>query len=163
MLDTPIGQSLDHPGVSELSRRTGGWMVLAARQAARSECKWRHGAVLVRGGSVLATGYNRMVSDPFATLGRCSVHAEAMALRGAKSCRGTLYVVRLRPDGSWAGSAPCRSCTRQLKESGVERVVFSTDIGVQSCKADTFVAAKRWSDVLPALNSYCRSPYRMAI
>lgn len=74
------------------------------------------GAVVVRGGEVLATAANRTVAD-----GDATAHAEILAIRDASRLRGdwrlddcTLYVTL----------EPCAMCAGALVLSRMERVVF---------------------------------------
>lgn len=101
------------------------------RVAARSTGNQRHGAVLVRGGSLLATGINRHTNSP-KIMGpeflktKCSVHAEIAALRQVRSAVGAvIYVARINPAGMPVLSAPCPACAAALSEAGVRRVIHT--------------------------------------
>lgn len=58
----------------------------------------------------------------------CSEHAEVAALRQIKDPRGvTLYVVRVRPDGTSGLSRPCPQCAKYISELGIKKVIYSVD------------------------------------
>lgn len=98
----------------------------ALRLAESSPCRYRHGAVVSRGGRVLARATNRptaKVLDDHAVRER---HAEVAALARVADPRGaTVWVARVLADGSPALSAPCPDCVKVLTEAGVRRVVWT--------------------------------------
>lgn len=58
----------------------------------------------------------------------CSEHAEVAALRQIKNPRGiTLYVVRVRTDGSSGLSKPCAACAEYISKMGIKKVVYSVE------------------------------------
>jgi tRNA(adenine34) deaminase len=84
------------------------------------------GAVLVANGEVIATGYNRVItdSDP-------SAHAEIMALRAAGK---TLANYRLPMTTLYVTLEPCPMCLAALFHARVERVVFgASDAKTGAC------------------------------
>lgn len=118
-----------------LSRRQHQWLDLAAKIAMDSTCRMKHGAVIVRGSSVLAVGTNKFRNHP-ATIKDyryCSVHAEVAALRrvGSQAADTDLYVARVTPHGEHRLSRPCGACWGALVRSGVHRVVYTVGPGVQ--------------------------------
>ena len=85
---------------------------LAARGGRFTAPNPRVGAVLVRGGKVLAEGWHRRAGEP---------HAEAIALeRAGELARGGTLYVTLEPC-SHEGRTP--ACARRIVEAGVARVV----------------------------------------
>lgn len=117
---------------SNLSNRDQSRLNQAARVAENSTCKKRHGAVVVRGGSVLSVGVNRYRSDrdySFLSLDDISYHAEEAALRGlGEAARGaTLYVARIAANGDHTMSKPCDSCYKLCKELGIKKIVYTID------------------------------------
>ena len=104
--------------------------ILQAEQAPHEQ--WRVGAVLVRGGSVLSTGFNRYRNDPAQVdLPGVSYHAEEAALRKASDPRGaTLYVARVTRSGVLGMSKPCAKCERLLAQHDVHTVVWTSSMGV---------------------------------
>ncbi|MET0590554.1 MAG: hypothetical protein ABWZ77_05200 [Naasia sp.] len=101
----------------------------AVLAAANGTGRHRHGAVLVRGGRVLAVGWNRSrVRDTWVTYqprDACSLHAEVAAVRNVCATGATLIVVRLTRSGQLASSKPCPACWDTLDAAGVRRVVHS--------------------------------------
>lgn len=88
----------------------------------------RHGAIIVDpGGYVVSAGCNvrgKGYSSYF------SLHAEEVAIARASNKRGikpgsTMYVARLKDDGSWGLSAPCDRCQALINEAGITKVVFT--------------------------------------
>lgn len=94
---------------------------LAARVARRSSCPtYKHGAVVEKGGRVLALAPNSNVP----VRGMLSTHAEFAALRRAgEAARGAdIYVARARGGTSTSLSKPCPSCATWIAFYGVARV-----------------------------------------
>jgi deoxycytidylate deaminase len=119
--------------MAEVSRGALRWLARAAELAGRASGHHRLGAVLVRGGSVIAVGYNSTRNDPRNTDGCWSVQAETRALRQAGAPRGaTLYVARVTPGGRTALARPCEDCASDLRAAGVDTVVYTTDDGAAS-------------------------------
>lgn len=97
--------------------------------AQQSTCRQRHGAVIIRGGRVLAVGVNRdrnnprVLSDP---KDNCSTHAEVAAIRaGGNIVGGVIYVARVNRSGHALLSRPCDSCFTSILRSGIKRVVYT--------------------------------------
>lgn len=106
-------------------------IALAARS---THSQWHLGAVLWRGGSVLAAGANTVRNHPSivdnAHLTDCSVHAEAAALKRAGNPKGaTLYVARVTRQGRLGLAKPCGHCEEAIRAAGVRRVCFTTGTG----------------------------------
>lgn len=114
-----------------MSRRDRAWLDYAIRIAYGSNAVKRHGAVIVKGGSVRGVGFNKYVNSPFKVseehLDRCSVHAEIAAIRNARgSVKGaTLYVARINNRGMEMYSAPCNKCQDALEAHGIRKVVWT--------------------------------------
>jgi tRNA(Arg) A34 adenosine deaminase TadA len=98
--------------------------------------KIRHGAVLVKGGSVISASCNKDKFSSFASKFRCShtgpatVHAEIGCVHGvsrSKTSGSTLYVVRINRTGELRLSKPCPMCHEALKYCGIKKVVYSTN------------------------------------
>jgi tRNA(Arg) A34 adenosine deaminase TadA len=114
------------------------FLELAARNAALSDCPFKHGSLVVRGGAVLAGSPNKHRNPPTINYLGSSVHAEAAALRRTHAAGATLYVVRLSPTGSLALSRPCQRCWTAIERAGVKTVVYSTGDGYQVERTSTF-------------------------
>lgn len=95
------------------------FMRLALKEAYKCTTnRHRVGAVVVRGGRVLAKSHNRLTR-----------HAEVRALAGlwASECEGAVvYVVRPTYTGGVGLARPCPDCERELRMKGVKKVVYST-------------------------------------
>lgn len=110
---------------------------LAARNAAQSDCPFKHGALVVRGGSVLSAAPNRHRNPPYIDYRGSSVHAEVAALRRTHAHGATLYVARLSPSGL-ALSRPCTRCWTAIEQSGIRTVVYSTSCGYEIERVATY-------------------------
>ena len=108
---------------------------LARHMALKSISKFRLGAVLVKRGRVISTGYNHMrKSHPIMqkysenidfTLG---LHAEVHACIGVAADdlhTAELWVCRLHKDGKFAMARPCLVCQKFLIDIGVKKVHFT--------------------------------------
>lgn len=110
----------------------------AKKVASLSTCKFKHGAVVVRGGRVLSVGVNSYRNFPmdFSVMPRdsSSVHAEeaALAVLGGKDARGaTMFVARVNNIGEERMSRPCSRCMRRLRKAGIKRIIYTIDSQVQ--------------------------------
>lgn len=123
--------------IKDLSKRKRRFVQLAARSAEQSRygAIW-HGAVLVRGGSVLNVTNNKGNYCRFGTRfrergsGTATLHAELaciLNLDRRMTSGGTIYVVRVGKDGEYKMSKPCAMCEAALKHVGVNRVYYSTN------------------------------------
>jgi tRNA(Arg) A34 adenosine deaminase TadA len=98
--------------------------------------KQKHGAVLVKGGSILNKSFNnpnfssfmRKFTGHFEGDERATRHAELMCILGLERSvtRGsTIYIVRVNNHGSYRLSRPCSLCQAALKFVGVKKAVYS--------------------------------------
>lgn len=105
------------------------YLRLAESQAQKSRYgRWPMGAVLVRGGRVIAAAPNNLRNEPGLAglpLENCSIHAEAAVLRQVNKPGGTMYVARLTRGGARALARPCRRCKQLLVEAGIRNVVWT--------------------------------------
>lgn len=108
---------------------------LADRQSVKSNCKHRLGAVIVKGGRVLSTGYNEIRYSRF--IQATTVHAEEAAIiklldKKALSqlVSSELYVSRTCPSGNSGLARPCSRCMDLIKSVGIKRVHYTTDNGI---------------------------------
>lgn len=123
--------------MSQYNGKTARFMALAKNVAAQSTYgDYRHGAVLVRGGSVINTSPNKDSHCAFAKrfrrrdFGHATVHAEVGAILGLdrSTTEGTtLYVARIGKAGDFRMSKPCDMCEAILKHCGVKKVIFTID------------------------------------
>lgn len=114
--------------------------LLQAEQAPHN--RWRVGAVLVRSGRVIATGYNRYRNNPSQVgIGDVSYHAEEVALRRAGDAEGaTIYVARITRSGELGIAKPCARCAYDLMEAGVSSVVWTTPYGLEKARVKDLTA-----------------------
>lgn len=104
------------------------WINVAVQQALLApHDKWRVGAVLVGGGRVLSTGFNRYRNDPSQVEpGGVSYHAEQVALRKAGDAQGsTIYIARVTRSGLIGLAKPCEACQELLAEHGVNTAIWT--------------------------------------
>lgn len=129
----------------KLSHKKRRYIELAKRIADQSEFKeYRHGAVLVRGGSVLNTSCNknkyRAWGERFRKkqCGHATHHAELGCVLGLDRSiteGATMYVVRIGKAGNLRNSKPCPMCEAALEYVGVKKVVYSDEDGnIQSMR-----------------------------
>lgn len=91
----------------------------------------KHGAVIVRGGSVISVGINKNRNHPTVVSSEhikthCSVHAEVDAIRKVKNAKGaTIYVARVNKSGGDLLSRPCDRCHKAIKDAGIRKVVYT--------------------------------------
>lgn len=117
-----------------LSKRDRQFLNVAAKAAENSEAKNMHGAVLVKGGRVLAIAVNKNRSHPTAfdnhddIRAHAALCAERAALaRVADATGAVMYVARvLRKNGQTSLSKPCSRCEKAMIAAGVKRVVWTT-------------------------------------
>jgi deoxycytidylate deaminase len=109
----------------------------AMKEANKSTFKQQLGALLVKGGRLLATGYNRVGEHNKLINPKWpgSIHAEEDAIASMlkhgkeKEIKGsTMYVVRV----GHKLAKPCSHCMNTLMHYGVKKVVFTTDTGVET-------------------------------
>lgn len=94
-------------------------MAMALGVALTSRARFRHGAVVVRGGKVVGVSPNIQKNNPeFVDWRFSSIHAERAAMRKAGwPKRAIVYVARINRAGNMARfSKPCMECQRMLDE-----------------------------------------------
>jgi hypothetical protein len=120
------------PNLSNKKRR---YVELAMRIAAQSEFKeYRHGAILVRGGSVINTSCNKNKYRSWGNrfrkkqCGHATHHAElgcVLGLDRSLTEGATMYVVRIGKTGILRNSKPCPMCEAALEYVGIKKVIYS--------------------------------------
>lgn len=101
---------------------------LASQIARRSRCKYKHGAVLVKRGKVIAVSTNIRRNDPEWDDWRiCSVHAEegCLAKVGVWAHGSTMFIARVNVRGVVRDSAPCKRCAGLMARAGVVKVIHT--------------------------------------
>lgn len=106
----------------------------AAHLAVNDACdgEYNLGALVVKGGSVLAVGTNRRRNDPLylpdMPRSDWSFCAEETALGRVKNggARGaTLYIARVTPGRRWGLARPCDKCAELLIEAGISKICYT--------------------------------------
>lgn len=117
-----------------LSKKDKAYLSVARYCASKSMARNTHGAVVVKGGRVLATGWNKnrnhpAIVSPEHIKTECSYHAEEVAIReaGEDNVRGAIiYVARINKHGKDRDSKPCPKCSALIERVGIKRVVFTS-------------------------------------
>lgn len=104
--------------------------VKAARNARHnSDCTTKVGAVLERGGRILAVAYNNMGSRKLGNY-VYSRHAESNLLNNTDAYGATVYVYREHAQTRQPLLArPCTKCYSRLVEAGVKTIFYTTSVG----------------------------------
>ena len=98
--------------------------------------KIRHGAALVKGGSVKNVSFNKDSYNSFGNRfrtkdrGPATMHAELGCILGISrnvTAGADLYVCRINNNGDFRYSKPCAMCHDALKHVGVKRVYYTTN------------------------------------
>ena len=117
-----------------LSRKEEAFLSVARYFAGRSKSRKTHGAILVKSGRVVGTGYNKDRNSPFIVSPEhikphCSRHAEVEAIRdaGSNATGAVLYVARVNKQGQDRNSKPCILCEVVIKENNIKRVIYTKD------------------------------------
>lgn len=115
-----------------LSNREKAFLSVARYLASKSESRQRHGAIIVKSGRVLGTGFNKDRNNPdFVSpehvKTHCSVHAETEAIRDAGwNVKGAvLYVARINRQGMDRNSKPCDRCMAVIEETQIKKVIYT--------------------------------------
>ena len=124
----------------ELSKKIKRYFDLARNVAFNSDYgKIRHGALLVRGGSVINSCFNK---DKFCSFGSkfrdpkrglATIHAELGCVLGMPrniTTGADIYVCRINRRGEFRNSKPCAMCHEVLKHVGIKRVYYTGDEGI---------------------------------
>ena len=107
---------------------------IAAKVAEQSDHDtYRHGAVLIKGGSVINLAANNDNHTSFgqrfrSSPGRATHHAETACVLGIErstTMGATMYVARVNKSGEWKMSKPCSMCHEVMKFVGIKKVVYT--------------------------------------
>ena len=120
-----------------LSNKERAYLSVARYFATKSSARNTHGAVVVKGGRVLGTGWNKnrnhpAIVSPEHIKSDCSTHAEESAIRdaGEDNVRNAvIYVARVNKNGHDRDSKPCPKCRSLIDRVGIKRVIFTTEVG----------------------------------
>lgn len=116
-----------------LSKTDLRWYEVATHVASEQGTAYRHCALIVKSGRVLAIATNKYGSSRFSRKlynnGHTnSLHAELRAIikAGASNVIGaTLYSARHSTKKACAISKPCRVCAALIEDSGIKTIVYS--------------------------------------
>lgn len=115
-----------------LSNKEKSFLEVAKYFAGKSQSRQRHGAVVVKSGRVIGTGYNKDKNSPLGVSPEhikthCSRHAEVEAIRDARfSVEGAiLYVARVNRQGIERNSKPCRYCQAVISATKIKKVIYT--------------------------------------
>lgn len=109
------------------------WFRAAKKESEKSEYKLQVGAVVIKGGSLISSGYNEVrycsVGSIKYTKFKESLHAERSALskmnkEDVSGCSIYIYregVTTKKP----AMSKPCPQCFHMIKELGIKKIYFT--------------------------------------
>jgi deoxycytidylate deaminase len=116
----------------KLSRRETSFLAVAKYFAAKSQSRQRHGAIVVKSGRVLGTGYNKNKNNPMQVSPEhikthCSRHAEVEAIRDAGFAvdGAILYVARVNRQGKTLNSKPCNYCQAVIESTQIKKVIYT--------------------------------------
>lgn len=116
-------------------------LMLAAEKALAGENDLRNfcvGCVIVRGDGKMISSRNGAIHSSERQLGK-TAHAEARAIRKA-DYNSTVYVARVRRDGSVGCARPCKSCLNRMLSKRVVNVFYT--IG-PACFGKLYVTSNR--------------------
>ncbi|MCC2280936.1 hypothetical protein LKL35_37090 [Streptomyces sp. ET3-23] len=120
----------DFPLPSRPNPVTNRYLVIALKEAAHSECRYKVGAVLVKGGRVLGRSCNRRRNSPRTDFRHATFHAEEALMRGTDiPPRTVVYVARLSRTGAPLLARPCPRCQRLLAARGITLAHYTTGSG----------------------------------
>lgn len=115
-----------------LSKSEESYLSVARYLAEKSKSNKRHGAVIVKSGRVVGTGYNKDRNNPLFVSPEhikthCSRHAEVEAIREARdNANGAvLYVARVNSQGQDRNSKPCKLCDKAINQSNIKKVIYT--------------------------------------
>ena len=120
----------------DLSRSEKAYLSVARYFAAKSKSRRMHGAVVVKSGRVLGTGFNKDKNSPYIVSPEhikthCSTHAEVDAIRDANwNVKGAiLYVARVNSQGIDRESKPCIRCQSVIDAAEIKKVIYTIGEG----------------------------------
>ena len=123
---------MEYRPYSSLSNREEAYLSVARYFAAKSKAKKKHGAIIVKSGRVLGTGFNKDKNHPMAISEEhikthASRHAEVEAIRDAGwNVKGaTLYVARVNNFGYDRDSKPCSRCSEIIQTMQIKKVIYT--------------------------------------
>ena len=123
---------LEYTGSPKLSKSEESFLSVARYLAKKSSSRQKHGAIIVKSGRVLGTGFNKDTNSPYIVSpehikSHCSRHAEIEAIRDANwNVKGAvLYVARVNNQGVDRNSKPCVRCQVVIEETQIKKVIYT--------------------------------------
>lgn len=89
------------------------------------------GACIAKSNKIVSVGWNRMKTHTRSRHKYKWLHAEMDAIiRAREDLKGsTMYVVRVRKNGTIGRSMPCKECMGWIHEVGIKKVIFCDEKG----------------------------------
>lgn len=137
----------------------------AVSEAEKSTCGSRHGALIVRGKQVFATGFNTVARCRFLGTHDVCIHAEMAAItmfinhfvrrrkgkfRHRSRCKNrshydlsdfTVWSIKVSSAGTMSASTPCAMCLHRIRDYGFGRIAFTSDKGeIHICRVAGFTS-----------------------
>lgn len=123
---------MEYTGTHKLSKSEESFLSVARYLAKKSTSRQKHGAIIVKSGRVLGTGFNKTTNNPYIVSpehikSHCSRHAEIEAIRDANwNVKGAiLYVARVNKQGADRNSRPCIRCEVVIESSQIKKVIYT--------------------------------------
>lgn len=115
---------------------TGMRMAMKAAELGQHKI-YKMGAAVVRGGSVIAVGFNRREKHAEeSALGKLVNDGKSSRFRTKNdACNADVYVARIKKDNKKQGSSrPCENCWKHLREAGIRKVFYFNEKGEVVCE-----------------------------
>ena len=108
------------------------YLELAKKEALKSTYESQKvGAIIVRKGTVVGRGFNQLRhTNKVKTEFPNSLHAEVAAILSTSRrllAKSTIYVYRVKKDGTQGLAKPCDYCAALIKFCSLKTIVYSTD------------------------------------
>lgn len=109
-------------------------MSVARYLASKSKARMKHGAIIVKGGRVVGTGFNKNRNSPLVVSENhikthCSEHAEISAIKDASFNvkNAVIYIARVNKNGMDRNSKPCNQCFDVISKLGIKKVIYTVE------------------------------------
>jgi deoxycytidylate deaminase len=107
---------------------------LAYNEAKKSTHRFRLGAVIARGNKILGVGFNKgNKTHPISNHPYSSIHAETDAVIDLDvedlPKKTTLYVCRIKKNGTYGLASPCEFCRRLITTKRITRIAYTNLTG----------------------------------